>query len=176
MHKSILAVAIFASFSAISLQANALDIDPAEQAQQIIEEALADECNLDIEDIRDSDLEETRDSDLEETDACDFGAVLSKAIAENPELADSILAAAITLLGADSPLIGDLLRAAIDSGLDGDSVTAIAIANGVDATIASEDTAAGPNPGDGLGNTGTTITPNRGPGNGGGGGGISGNQ
>ncbi len=168
MHKSILAVAIFASFSAISLQANALDIDPAEQAQLIIDTALAEQCNLDI--------EETRDSDLEETDACDFNAVLNIAIAENPDLADSILAAAIASLGAESPLIGDLLSAATDSGLDGDSVTAIAIANGVDATIASEATAAGPNSGDGLGNTGTTITINRGPGNGGGGGGISGNQ
>ena len=169
MHKSILAVAIFASFSAISLQANALDIDPAEQAQLIIDTALADECNLDI--------EETRDSDIEETEACNFSAVLNKAIAENPDLADSLLTAAILSLGADSPLIGDLLTAATNSGIDGDSVTAIAIANGVDATIASEATAAGPNAGGALGNTGTTTTTNRGnAGAGGGGGGISGNQ
>ncbi|MGB0938458.1 MAG: hypothetical protein ACPGTQ_13440 [Colwellia sp.] len=92
----------------------------------------------------------------------------------NPSAVEEILVVAITTLGADSPLIANILTLTVDSGADADTVTAIAVANGVDATIASEATAAGgqgnPNPGRGNGNSG------RGNGNGGGGGGISTNQ
>jgi hypothetical protein len=184
MNKNFLAATIFASLSAITLPANAIDIDPA--AQLIIDNALANECNFETEDVK--------ASDVEKKEICDFDAILTAAITENPELADSLLAAAIhavganteaaeTLvasailaLGANSALITQLLTGATESGVDGDTLTVIAIANGVDATIASEATAAGGNTGGNTGNnTGTTT--NRGDsGGGGGGGGISVNQ
>ncbi|MCJ8293073.1 MAG: hypothetical protein MJK15_01580 [Colwellia sp.] len=184
MNKNILAAVIFASLSAITLPAQAMDIDPA--AQLIIDNALANDCNFDI--------EATKNPDIEATESCELNAILIAAIIENPALADSLLAAAIAVVGAnteaaetlvasaifalgvDSPLIANLLKAATESGVDADTLTAVAIANGVDATIASEATAAG-NTGNNNGNTTTTTTTNRGNAGGGGGGeGISGNQ
>jgi len=90
------------------------------------------------------------------------------------EAAETIIATAIAALGADSPLIPGILTIATNAGVNSDTVTGIAIASGVDATIASDATAAGP----GTTTAGTnTVTTNRGGANGGGGGGgISGNQ
>ena len=80
-------------------------------------------------------------------------------------------------LGADSPLIVSILTIATEAGINSDTVTAIAIASGIDATIASEATAAGAIAGTGgnnAGNTGNNLSNNTG--GGGGGGGISANQ
>lgn len=72
------------------------------------------------------------------------GTSIEDAIAANPDIAESIIAAAIAAVGADSPMISSILAAAVNAGVDPDSVTAIAIASGVDATVASDATGAGP--------------------------------
>lgn len=131
----------------------------------------------------------------ENKEECWANAALSDAIISDPAAAESLLAAAIiaagadseaaeTLiataidaLGADSPQIPNILKMASDYGIDRDTVTAIAIARGVDATIASEATAAGAiatTDRNNLGNTGNNLANNTG--GGGGGGGISTNQ
>lgn len=89
--------------------------------------------------------------------------------------AQSILVSAITTTGPESPLIRKILNAAKQSGLNSDSVTALAIASGVDASLASEATAAGPDnsPAKSHEIKSNNNTAGRGTGNGGGGGGIS---
>ena len=98
------------------------------------------------------------------------------AVGPNSEAAETIIATAISALGSDSPFIANILRIATEAGVNSDTVTAIAIASGVDATIASEATAAGPITagGNNAGNTGNNLSNNTG--GGGGGGGISANQ
>lgn len=92
------------------------------------------------------------------------------------EAAETLIATAIDALGVDSPQIPNILKMASDLGVNRDTVTAIAIASGVDATIASEATAAG-NTGNNNVNTGNNNGNNRNnSGGGGGGGGISTNQ
>lgn len=60
------------------------------------------------------------------------------------EQLDVIMNAVIAAIGADSPFISDFLAALVTAGVDSDAVTLAAITAGVDATIASEATAAGP--------------------------------
>ena len=60
------------------------------------------------------------------------------------EQLDIIMNAVIAAIGADSPFISDFLAALVTAGVDSDAVTLAAITAGVDATIASEATAAGP--------------------------------
>ncbi len=89
------------------------------------------------------------------------------------DAANELLADAIETIGADSPLIQQVLAAANNSGMNSDSITSVAVASGVDATVASESTAAG---NDGTTTTTTTgnVTTNTGSvNNGGGGGGVS---
>jgi kynurenine formamidase len=95
------------------------------------------------------------------------------AVGADSEAAEEVIATAIDALGPDSPQIAGILKIASDSGVDGDTVTAIAIASGVDATIASEATAAGATAATGARNTGGTASN---AGGGGGGGGVSTNQ
>lgn len=57
---------------------------------------------------------------------------------------DRMMANVINEFGADSPVIADFLAALVAAGVDSDSVTLAAITAGVDATLASEATAAGP--------------------------------
>ena len=57
---------------------------------------------------------------------------------------DIIMNAVISAIGADSPFISDFLAALVTAGVNSDAVTLAAITAGVDATIASEATAAGP--------------------------------
>ncbi len=95
-------------------------------------------------------------------------------ICADEDAANELLADAIETIGADSPLIQQVLAAANKSGMNTDSITSVAIASGVDATIASEATAAGSvNTAVTSGNSTVTNTDNV---NGGGGGGISQNQ
>ena len=54
------------------------------------------------------------------------------------------VAVVVDAIGADSPLIADFLAALVAAGVDSDTVTLAAITAGVDATVASEATAAGP--------------------------------
>ena len=114
---------------------------------------------------------------------------LKAAIQANPEMADELLAAAIESVGADSVNIPALLNAAIDAGVSADTVTAVAVSNQVDATVASQATAAGNsqgqgqsgnnpglgqnNAGQGNNNAGGNRGGNSGGGGGGGGGGVS---
>jgi len=138
--------------------------------------------------------EECQEANLtaEEVEGCLANAALTAAIIADPtsaetlvadaidaagaesEAAETIIATAIAALGPDSPLIPSILTIATNAGVNSDTVTGIAIASGVDATIASDATAAGP----GTTTAGTnTVTTNRGGANGGGGGGgISTNQ
>ena len=55
---------------------------------------------------------------------------------------DIIMNAVISAIGADSPFISDFLAALVTAGVDSDAVTLAAITAGVDATIASQATAA----------------------------------
>lgn len=180
MNKKTLAAIMFTSLSTI-MTAHAIDKNPTEQS--IIEATITNENNLNT--------------------------TLTTAIANNPALAESLVAAAldtvcvnidtvacanseaaetviatsITVLGADSPLITNILTVATDAGVNVDTVISVAIANGVDATIASEATAArrtrspGTDKGPGRGNNGNGHGNNghgRGGGNSGNGGGNGG--
>lgn len=60
---------------------------------------------------------------------------------------DAMVAAVVARFGADNPLISDFLAALSAAGLDTDAITLAAITAGVDATTASEATAAGPGAG-----------------------------
>lgn len=62
-----------------------------------------------------------------------------------PEQVDTMINDAIAAVGNDSPLIADLLSAMSTAGIETDTITLAAISAGVDATIASEATAAGNN-------------------------------
>jgi len=132
---------------------------------------------------------------------------IASAIAANPDMAESLLAAGLEAVGpgeagenllsavisalpADSGAIPGIMSAAIEAGIDADTVTGVAIASGVDASIASLATAAGPNDNgnngnnanaNGLGASSGNANGNAGAGNnnaggGGGGGGVSGGQ
>ncbi|KYL31556.1 hypothetical protein A2I98_19235 [Pseudoalteromonas agarivorans] len=61
-----------------------------------------------------------------------------------PAQVDSMMTVVVDAIGAESPLIADFLAALVAAGVDSDAVTLAAITAGVDATIASEATAAGP--------------------------------
>jgi uncharacterized membrane protein YgcG len=122
---------------------------------------------------------------------------VEEAIKNNPDLASDIIAAAISVVGAESAQVAGILTAATNAGVDSDTVTAIAVANSVDATVASQATAAGnndngnngnnandngnqsnsdnsnSNAGSGNNNAGGNNGGNSGGGGGGGGGGIS---
>ena len=58
---------------------------------------------------------------------------------------DALINDAIAAVGADNPLIADVLGAMSAAGIDSDTLTLAAVSAGVDATVASEATAAGPN-------------------------------
>tara|TARA_B110000211_G_scaffold212661_1_gene252482 strand:- start:419 stop:961 length:543 start_codon:yes stop_codon:yes gene_type:complete len=60
------------------------------------------------------------------------------------EQLDIIMNTVIAAIGSDSPFISDFLAALVTAGVNSDAVTLAAITAGVDATIASEATAAGP--------------------------------
>jgi len=60
---------------------------------------------------------------------------------------DRMIADVIAAIGADNPLISDFLAALVAAGVNSDAVTLAAITAGIDASIASEATAAGPTPG-----------------------------
>ncbi|ATC94389.1 hypothetical protein PTUN_a1810 [Pseudoalteromonas tunicata] len=119
---------------------------------------------------------------FQNADASTFAAALQSAIEANPELAEELLAAAIQAVGSDSASVPALLQAAVNGGLTSDSVTGIAVANNVDAGIASQATAAGNTAGGNTagttggvtnGNTGGNTGGTAGGGGGGGAGGIS---
>ena len=88
--------------------------------------------------------------------------------------------------GANAPQMGEILKAATQAGIDADTLTALAIAHGVDASIASSATAAGNGNGGDKENNGKGGDKedngnhrgggNRGKGKGNGGGGTSPNQ
>ena len=66
---------------------------------------------------------------------------LMSAIKADSANAEEIIAAAIAKAGTDSDETLTILGEAVLAGIDADTVTAVAIASGVDATIASEATA-----------------------------------
>lgn len=57
---------------------------------------------------------------------------------------DAMITTVVDTFGADSPLISDFLAALAEFGIDPDAITIAAITAGIDATVASEATAAGP--------------------------------
>ena len=63
------------------------------------------------------------------------------------EQLDMLINAVVASLGADNALISDFLAALVTAGADSDAVTIAAITAGIDATVASEATAAGPTDG-----------------------------
>ena len=71
---------------------------------------------------------------------------LTTALKNNPENAEAIIAAAIEIAADDEALVKGVLTAAVNAGVPADTVTAVAIANNVDATVASQATAAGATP------------------------------
>jgi len=179
--KKLVASAVAALGEDSTLTANLLKT--ASEAGVNMNTALVNECHVNFDDDKELDIADTKD--------CDFLTALENSIAEDPtsaealveaaiiaagpdsEMTESIIATAIAALGPDSALIPSILTIATNAGVNSDTVTGIAIASGVDATIASDATAAGP--GTTPGNN--TVTTNRGgANNGGGGGGISTNQ
>jgi len=105
-------------------------------------------------------------------ECADLAQTVKNSIIANPELAPSILAIAIAMVGTESSKVKDIILSARYSGIDSDLVTAIAIANNIDPTIASEQTAANSNT-DGLANK-STYRPSYSSGGSGGGGGAGG--
>lgn len=100
--------------------------------------------------------------------------IVKSSIITNPELAPSILALAIAMVGTESSKVKDIILSARYTGIDPDLVTAIAIANNVDPTLASEETAANNNSNRRTNQAGyTPSNPKGGSGGGGGAGGIS---
>jgi len=72
---------------------------------------------------------------------------------------DALINDAIAAVGADSPLVADVLSAMSAAGIDSDTLTLAAVSAGVDATTASEATAAG-NPNAPGQNPGNNAAPN----------------
>jgi len=56
---------------------------------------------------------------------------------------DALVNDVVAAVGADSPLVADFLSAMSDAGIDSDTLTLSAVSAGVDATVASDATAAG---------------------------------
>jgi len=75
----------------------------------------------------------------------DLAEIVKSSIISTPKLAPSILAVAIAMVGTESSKVKDIILSARYTGIDPDLVTAIAIANNVDPTVASEETAANNN-------------------------------
>jgi len=78
-------------------------------------------------------------------ECADLAQTVKNSIIATPELAPSILAVAIAMVGTESSKVKDIILSARYTGIDPDFVTAIAIANNVDPTVASEETAANNN-------------------------------
>lgn len=115
-----------------------------------------------------------------------FTAAIENAGVDSTE-AESLLVAALLAVKFDEKSITNILDAAVKAGMKSDTVTALAIASGVDASIASVATASGAssnnansnglqaNSGNANSNAGAGNNDAGGGGNGGGGGGVSGN-
>ncbi|MBU2969280.1 hypothetical protein KO527_07970 [Pseudoalteromonas sp. C2R02] len=99
----------------------------------------------------------------------DLADIVKSSIITNPELAPSILAVAIAMVGTESAKVKDIILSARHTGIDPDLVTAIAIANNIDPTLASEETSAYNNSNRRTNQAGYTPSNSKG-GNGGGGG------
>ena len=110
-----------------------------------------------------------------------------KDVGADTQDAESLLIAALLAVSFDEKSITDILDAALKAGMDADTITALAIASGIDASIASVATASGPrgnnansnglqaNSGNANPNAGAGINNAGGGGNGGGSGGVSAN-
>lgn len=89
----------------------------------------------------------TADTSPEQLEA-DLAAAISEMCSDcTPEQIDAMMNDVVAAIGADSPLISNFLAAMTAAGIDSDAVTLAAITAGVDATTASEATAAGPTDG-----------------------------
>ncbi|MFT5299150.1 MAG: hypothetical protein ACI9YH_005202 [Colwellia sp.] len=101
------------------------------------------------------------------------------AVTPNSEAAEWIITIAINTVGINSSMIVNIINAALSAGVNADTITAVAVANGVDPTIASQATAVGGQSNNAIINTLTNtnnqeILINNNTGGGNGGGGISG--
>ena len=76
------------------------------------------------------------------------------------EQVDAMINEATAAVGADSPLVANLLSALSDAGIDSDVVTLAAIGAGVDAQVASQATAAGPTTGSPSGTSAPIVSYN----------------
>ena len=164
------AAILLAAFSTIAIPANAIEINP--KAQSYVDTMVATNSELNAElAIAITEFPSTAESLV--------AAAIAQVGADSPEV-DDIIATAITSLGVDSPLIDNILILAAEAGVDVDNLIALAIANGVDPTLATEalalQTAAGSDIEDTTSGGGTTANTGSGTGSGGGGGGISANQ
>jgi len=101
----------------------------------------------------------TADTSQEQLEA-DLAAAISEMCSDcTPEQIDTMMNDVVAAIGADSPLISNFLAAMTAAGIDSDAVTLAAITAGVDATTASEATAAG-NPNAPGQNPGDNAPPN----------------
>ena len=101
----------------------------------------------------------TADTSPEQLEA-DLAAAISEMCSDcTPEQIDAMMNDVVASIGADSPLISNFLAAMTAAGIDSDAVTLAAITAGVDATTASEATAAG-NPNAPGQNPGDNAPPN----------------
>ncbi|MBB1281414.1 hypothetical protein [Pseudoalteromonas sp. SR41-1] len=86
----------------------------------------------------------TAETSPEQLEADLTAAILAICSDCTPDQIDAMMNDVIAAIGADSPLISNFLAAMTAAGIDSDAVTLAAITAGVDATVASEATAAGP--------------------------------
>jgi len=135
MNKKTLAALMFASLSTM-MTAQAITIDPA--AQTIINTAKAANINMDT--ALTNAINSTTDAALVES-------LLAAAIAEvgaDSEEAKTILETVLNAVGEKSNLIiASLLSVATESGMASTNVIDVAATNGIDLTLASEATATG---------------------------------
>ena len=109
--------------SLIAILNNATAVTPSDELQQELVTAIEQLC--------------------QNTGPIDLDSPIANGTCSSEQL-DAIMNAVITAIGADSAFISDFLAALVVAGVDSDAVTLAAITAGVDATVASEATAAGP--------------------------------
>lgn len=140
MNKYTLPALLFASLSSVILPATAVDVHPA--AQKYIDAMVSTNTNLN-EDLA---IAITKYPMMSES----LVIAATSAVGPDSDAAADVVATALTALGTDSPLTDNILVVAAESGIDNDTIIAVAIANGVDPTTVTETlgeaTAAGPAP------------------------------
>ena len=145
--KSLILASLFASASALTVLPNFAQTDTDAVMQTESLDSLIAILNNATADTPSDELQQELTTAIEQlcqnTGPIDLDSPIANGTC-SPEQLDAIMNAVIAAIGADSPFISNFLAALVTAGVDSDAVTLAAITAGVDATIASEATAAGP--------------------------------